>query len=116
MAEPIFKVGDIVTIKKLTRDDGECRFGINDDMISMSGKSFTIRGIEPATASTGTIPDDGYRYKLEGSGWSWASSMFEDPPEKTSEALATQCVIETKDSSIDAFIKKNERPILDFTL
>ena len=116
MAEPQYKIGDIVTIKKLTRDDGEHRFGLNSEMMEASGRSFTIKSIELTTASPGKIPDDGYRYKLEGSPWSWASSMFEDPLEKTSEALATQCISTTKDNSIDVFIKKNECPILDFTL
>lgn len=116
MAEQKYTIGDIVTIKKLTRDDGEYRFGLNSEMMEASGRAFTIKSIELTTASPGKIPDDGYRYKLEGSPWSWASSMFEDPPEKTSKALITQCVSAAKDSSIDAFIKKNECPILDFTL
>ena len=115
MAKSIFKVGDMVTIKDLTKGTGsEYRFGINSDMIEMSGQSFEIASIEEADPRTGDgcIPDDGYRYKLENALWSWASSMLQ----KASEASIIHSVIKTKDSSIDAFIKKNGCPVLDFTL
>lgn len=113
MAEQKYTIGDIVTIKKLTRDDkGLYRFGLNDDMISLSGESLEVIGVEEATASSGKIPDDGWKYRLRGSPWSWASSMFED----TSEASIVHGVIETKDSSIDAFINEKKCPVLDFTL
>lgn len=115
MKDSKYKVGDTITIKDLSKESsGSYRFGLNPDMRNMSGQSFKIKSCSFVSDSPGLgeLPDDGYRYKLEGDSgnWSWASSMFKDP--KPSFA---QHVIEG-DCSIDAFIKKNECPILDFTL
>ncbi|WP_287385568.1 hypothetical protein [Lachnospira sp.] len=46
-------------------------------MVELSGETFKIILLEPSICPPGTIPDDGFKYKLEGSIWSWASSMFE---------------------------------------
>lgn len=106
MEDSKYQVGDIITIKQLSPEDdsiGRYRFGLNADMIALSGKSFKIESICPGHSSPGTVPDDGYRYDLEGSRWSWASSMFED----TTKGEST---------NIDAFISKKKCPVLDFTL
>lgn len=117
MGESKYKIGDTVTIKDLCEVPRPIyRVGLNSDMLQMSGSSFKIIDIEEDNSPTSAkrVPDDGYRYKLDGEArlWSWASSMFVDP----SEDLITHSVIETKDSSIDAFVKKEECPILDFSL
>lgn len=106
MEDSKYQIGDTVTIRRLSSEDdnaGMYRFGLNDEMIASSGKSFRIESIQGTANSPGKLPDDGYRYKLEGSRWSWASSMFEDT---------------TKDGSIniDAFTNKKKCPVLDFTL
>lgn len=110
--DPKYKVGDVVTIKRLTLEDdkaGMYRFGVNSDMIAASGKSFKIRDIQTTSSRPGILLDDGYRYKLEGDfgGWSWASSMFEDPHGSTSSSNT---------DSISAFIRKRKCPELDFSL
>ena len=109
--EPKYKVGDKVTIKNLRGASSGYRFGLNDKMRDMSGKTYTIRLVTESHSSADDIPDDGYHYKLEEpGGWSWASSMFDD---------STTCVpicASSKDSSIDAFIKKKKCPTLDFNL
>jgi len=110
---PKYRAGDIVTIKQLSKNDccsGNYRFGLNSEMVALGGKSYTIRSVELSTADAGKIPDDGYRYKLAGEMWSWASSMFEDPDESLS------CIDEISDGSIDAFIRKKKCPELDFNL
>lgn len=113
MGELKYRVGDTITIKQLSMRDycsGDYRFGLNSEMIALAGKSYTIKSVEPTTADPGKIPDDGYRYRLEGEEWSWASSMFEDPHESLS------CIDEISDESIDAFIRKKKCPELDFNL
>ena len=111
--KPKYKVGDTVTIKQLSMKDyrsGDYRFGLNSEMIDLAGESYTIKSIEPSGDDACRIPDDGYRYKLEGIGWSWASSMFEDQDESLS------CIDKISDGSIDAFIRKKKCPELDFNL
>lgn len=106
MEDSKYQIGDIVTIKRLCSEEddaGMYRFGLNSEMIESSGKSFKVEDIQNTANSPGKLPDDGYRYKLEGSRWSWASSMFED----TTKGEST---------NIDAFINKKKCPVLDFTL
>lgn len=112
MKVPKYQIGDVVTIKRLTSEDdkaGLYRFGLNSDMIKQSGKSFRIRDIQTTISSPGEIPDDGYRYKLEGDpgNWSWSSAMFEDPDDSTSSSNT---------ENISAFIRKKKCPELDFSL
>ena len=109
--ESKYKVGDTVKIKQLSVEGGY-RHGVNSEMIELSGKTFKISSIELSMSRAGEIPDDGYKYILEGSPWSWASSMFED----SSEALSLEISIDNSDNSLDAFIAKKKRPKLDFTL
>ena len=112
MEDSKFQVGDIITIKQLRLEDdkaGLYRFGLNSNMVALSGKSCSIKSIESNTSSPGKLPDDGYRYRLEEDPgkWAWASSMFESTIEDES----------TKDeSNIDAFVHKKRYPVLDFTL
>lgn len=106
MEDSKFQVGDFITIKQLSLEDDKdnmYRFGLNSEMVALSGKSFKIVDIRTNASSPGKLPDDGYRYKLEGSRWSWASSMFEG-------------TIESESTSIDAFVNKKKCPVLDFTL
>lgn len=116
MAESKYKIGDTVTIKNLVGVTGsDYRFGINSNMRELSGCSFKIVNIDKAKPITADrIPDDGYRYTLNGEAslWSWASSMFVDSPRDS----ITYSVVETKESSIDVFINKKKCPVLDFTL
>lgn len=111
MEDSKYQIGDTVTIKRLSSEDdnaGMYRFGLNDEMIASSGKSFKIEDIQRTANSPGKLPDDGYRYKLEGSRWSWASSMFEDTTKSS--------IFESGPTAIDAFINKKKCPVLDFTL
>jgi len=86
--EPLYKVGDIVKIKHLSiEDDRKYRFGLNDDMVKLSGKSVEIERVTQAFASDdGKIPDDGYLYRIKCSSWSWASSMFEESSKKSTKS------------------------------
>lgn len=106
-----YKIGDIVTVKKRREGDYDnYRFSFPDRMVEIyGGKSLRIVNIEVSTHSPRSIPDDGYKYTLEGNPWSWASSMFED----SSELLSLETSI---DNNLDAFIAKKKCPKLDFTL
>ena len=109
--EPKYKVGDIVTVKKVReRDSGDYRFSFPDHMVeTYGGKSFRIESVEEEKLHDPRgVPDDGHKYRLEGNGWAWASSMFEESSEALSLDLSTD--------SLDAFIKRNKRPELDFNL
>lgn len=114
--KPKYKVGDIVTVKKVReRNPGDYRFSFIDEMVeSYGGKSLKIVSVNneeivDTRFISGIVPDDGYKYKLEGNTWNWASSMFKD----SSEALSLETSI---DNSLDAFIAKKKCPELDFTL
>lgn len=117
MEDSKFQVGDFITIKQLSLEDdktGRYRFGLNGEMIALSGKSFKIEGVHPAVSRPGKVPDDGYRYDLEGEArrWSWASSMFEG----TIKDESTKDESTKDESNIDAFVNKRKCPVLDFTL
>lgn len=112
MEDSKYQIGDVVTIKDLSKVDDKLdtyRFGLNSEMIAASGTSHKIMSIQCTGNSPGKIPDDGYKYKLEGplSCWSWASSMFEDPDSSTGSSNT---------DSISAFIRKKKCPELDFSL
>lgn len=112
MMKPKYKIGDTVTIKEVReRNSGDYRFSFPDRMVEeYGGKSLRIVRVEAKDyASPKDVPDDGYKYKLEGNNWSWASSMFED----SSEDLSLETSI---DNNLDAFIAKKRCPRLDFTL
>lgn len=106
-----YNVGDIVKIKQLSIDDDQkYRYGLNNEMVKQSGKTFEIATVSVAHASSkGKLSDDGYSYGLKGIGWSWVTSMFEDP----SEVISLETSV---DNNLDAFIAKKKRPELDFTL
>lgn len=110
--EPKYKIGDIVTVKKKRESsDLDYRFCFTDTMLrEYGGQSFKIKSISSGEEGVKRlIPDDGYKYCLEGADFSWASSMFED----SSEALSLETSI---DNDLDAFIAKKKCPELDFTL
>lgn len=110
--KPKYKIGDIVTVKKKREGNGaDYRFSFTDTMLEeYGGQSFKIKSVVSAEKGTEEkIPDDGCLYHLEGAGFSWASSMFED----SSEALSLETSI---DNDLDAFIAKKKCPELDFTL
>lgn len=120
--EAKYKVGDKVTIKR-TRNgsSSDYRFSFTNEMVSAhGGKSYTIESVRKAdSCSDSPVSDDGYRYTLEEVGFTWASSMFEEPSD-----MALDLAIEALSSyptpkhseSIDAFIKRKKRPELDFNL
>ena len=112
--EPKYKIGDIVTIKKKREGDSDdYRFCFTDTMLkNHGGKSYKITSVSDELGAYDDYPmyDDGHKYYLEGAGFSWASSMFE---EDSSEALSLKTSI---DNSLDAFIAKKKCPELDFTL
>lgn len=84
--EPLYKLGDVVTIKKLSLDDMDnYRYSLNYDMVRLAGKTFEIIDISSARFPEAKIPDDGFKYHLKGSTWSWVSSMFEESSTKKSK-------------------------------
>lgn len=111
--KPKYKVGDIVTIKKVREGcSDDYRFSFTDRMLKdYGGKSLKILSVSHWSDDTDEYPnkDDGHKYFLEDSSWSWASSMFED----SSEDLSLETSI---DNSLDAFIARKKCPELDFTL
>lgn len=111
MGDSKYKVGDTVTIKDLGEEDGY-HFGTNSEMRALRGKSFKIQRIEWAGLGLGAIPDDGYKYTLEGNRWNWASSMFED----SSTSLPSCISRSPNDTNIEAFVKRKKCPKLDFHL
>lgn len=110
MGEPKYRVGDTVVIKKRLEYKGDYRFCFTDEMAEEAGNSFEIESVSEAGSPADKVPDDGYRYRLKGIRFFWASSMFEDPHESLS------CIGELSDGSIDAFIRTKECPKLDFNL
>lgn len=113
--EPKYKIGDIVTIKKKREGDSDdYRFCFTDTMLrNYGGKSYKIKSVSDEHGAYDDYPmyDDGHKYYLEGIGFSWASSMFE---EDSFKALISEDSI--VDNSLDAFIAKKKCPELDFTL
>jgi hypothetical protein len=107
--ESLYEVGDIVKIKQLSKEDGY-RFGLNGEMMSVSGRTFEIASLEPATCPGAKLPDDGFRYKLKGIGWSWASSMFEESSTKKSTKS------KTKKSKIKISFHKKKKLKFNFSL
>ena len=108
--ESLYKVGDVVKIKKLIESD-DYRFGINDDMADQSGKTFEIVDVLPTIAPESKLPDDGFKYKLRGSSWAWASSMFEKRPVKKSTEPKKSKEFKTK-----IFFHNKKKLKFDFSL
>ena len=79
--EPLFNVGDWVTVKERQGDGSAYRCYYVDDMAKCAGKAYTIREAknDRKSPTEGLLPDDGYLYTLEGDevGWSWPSSALE---------------------------------------
>lgn len=94
MEEPLYKIGDVVKIKQFSLKDRESyRFGLNEDMVNASGKTFEIIDVSDTTAFPGTVPDDGFKYTLKGSGWNWASFMFEKSSKKPTKSKKSKIKI-----------------------
>ena len=79
----MYKVGDNVRIRHYL--PGTCSadytFGFTTEMEKLAGKEFTIRKVyEEYTKHVSSVKDDGCKYCLSGeaTGFSWASSMFEE--------------------------------------
>jgi len=107
---PLYKVGDIVKIKQLSIDDDKkYRYGLNDEMVRQSGKTFEIRAVSPASASSeGKLPDDGFVYSLKNVGWSWVTSMFEES--------STKKKTRSKKSEIKVSFHKKKKLKFNFSL
>ena len=110
------KIGDVVTIKKRVGNVNDYKFGFVKEMAEVSGQKFTITGRVESLASSCKIPDDGFEYFLDGIGYSWASSMFEDTSECLDSCVDLSVPECSKDDGIDAFIRRKECPTLDFSL
>lgn len=109
--ESLYKVGDTVRIKQLSIKSENYRHGVNYEMVDQSGKTFKIVSVEPSMASEGIIPDDGFKYKLEGSIWAWASSMFEESPVKKSTKSK-----KSKESKVKISFHKKKKLKFNFSL
>jgi len=102
--ESLYKIGDIVKIKQLSKNKEGYRFGVNEEMEEASGKIFEIEDVVLSNSSlTYPKPDDGFRYTLRGSRWSWASSMFEESSTKKTTKSKTK-----KSKTKISFHKKKE--------
>lgn len=78
--EPLFKVGDWVTVKERQGDGGAYRGFYIDDMTQYAGKAYRVSKVcRDSNHKTYGLPDDGHLYTLEGDkvGWSWPSSALE---------------------------------------
>jgi hypothetical protein len=114
------KVGDIVTIKERVGNSSDYRFSFVDSMAAKKGQRLKIAKVTESPLCDGKIPDDGYKYELEGSSFNWASSMFEE----SSDMALQLSIIEALSSyptskgseSIDVFIRRKKCPKLDFSL
>lgn len=119
MAESKYKVGDIVTVKKRVGHSSDYKFSFTDSMASMEGRQLRIIRVTESPFGGSKIPDDGYKYEMEGNCFSWASSMFEESSymalDLAIEALSTYPTSK-RSESIDAFIKRKKCPKLDFSL
>ena len=123
--KPKYKVGDKVRIRKIrpgSTDD--YRFGFADVMVrSYGGTVQKIACFSESGLRSARVPDDGFGYRLEGIGFTWASSMFEDVPSDSIKDSDEDSFCE--DSSYDekclsddleAFIKKDKCPEFNFNL
>lgn len=115
-----YKVGDIVTIKERVGNSSDYRFSFTNTMAEKEGQKFRITRVTESPIGDRIVPDDGYKYELEGNCFSWASSMFEESSDMALqlgiiEALSSYPTSKGSES-IDAFIKRKKCPKLDFSL
>lgn len=76
--EPLFKVGDIVRVKKRIGQGDNYRYYFVDEMADLSGQVFSIEEVQPNyNDSKCEISDDNAAYKLEGIAYTWSSGMLE---------------------------------------
>lgn len=109
--ESLYEIGDVVKIKKLSLENGDdYRYGLNHDMVEQSGKIFEIIDVTPSTYPQCKLHDDGFKYRLKGSNWSWVSSMFEGPSTKKSAKS------KTKKSKIKISFHKKKKLKFNFSL
>lgn len=116
--EPKYKVGDIITVKnKRDGDSYDYMFGFTDIMLdAYGGQSFRINKVTKIHhCSPRKIPDDGYCYYLDGPGFSWASSMFEESPIGL-DVFPVRDIKESLNDTISPFIRRRKRLELDFSI
>lgn len=79
----MYKVGDKVRIRHYLpgTSSGDYAFGFTKEMENLAGKEFTITKVYEGYSRGGNlVKDDKCKYCLNGeaTGFSWASSMFEE--------------------------------------
>lgn len=114
-----YKVGDVVTIKERVGNSSDYKFSFVDSMAAKKGQRLRITKVTESPLCDGKIPDDGYKYELEGNIFNWASSMFEESSDMALdlaiEALSSHSTSKSNES-IDVFIRRKKCPKLDFSL
>ena len=81
--ESLYKVGDTVKIKQLSLENSDhYRYGLNNEMVKASGKTFEIEEVQLAGLPECQLHDDGCVYRLKGIHWKWVTSMFEESSTK----------------------------------
>lgn len=114
-----YKVGDIVTIKERVGNSSDYKFSFVDSMAAKKGQRLRVTKVTESSLCDRKIPDDGYRYELEGNCFTWASSMFEESSDMALD-LAIEALTPYPTSkgseSIDVFIRRKKCPKLDFSL
>ena len=76
------KVGDKVRIKKLNPEKETYQFGVNESMITLEGKIFTIQKISKCIPNYNKDFPANYEISLNNSDWAWSDKMLELIEEK----------------------------------
>lgn len=88
----LYNVGDEVTIAERKGDECDYPFSFIDNMNKSAGKTFIVKKVTPVTISHDYkyYNGDNYKYFLEGSMYSWHSSMFKTTTQKVNNLQNTK--------------------------
>lgn len=91
-AKSLYNVGDKVTIAERKGSEDDYPFSFTDCMTKLADKTFIVKKVTPITISYCYKYDNGdnYKYFLEGSCWSWHSSMFKTTIQKVNNLQNTK--------------------------
>lgn len=91
-AKSLYNVGDKVTIVERKGSEFDYPFNFTKGMNELAGKTFIVSEVEPAyiDPSLKYSNGDNYKYLLEGSMYSWHSSMFKTTTQKVNNLQNTK--------------------------